>query len=51
MTAHTSVHDDHHRHEQRLFRLNWPSFWLLGGILAGILALIGLVFFGLVTGL
>jgi hypothetical protein len=26
-----------------LFRLDWPQFWLLSGILGGILALVGVV--------
>ena len=28
-----------------LVRLGWPHFWLLSGILGGMLALVGLVFF------
>ena len=29
----------------RLVQLGWPHFWLLGSILAGMLALVALVFF------
>ena len=45
MTAHTSVHEEEHRRVSSgwVFQLGWPSFWLLGGILAGMLALVGLV--------
>jgi hypothetical protein len=48
MAAHTLVHEEEPRHVSRgrLFQLGWPSFWLLGSILAGMLALVGLLFFG-----
>lgn len=50
MTAHTLVHEEEPRRVSRgrLFQLGWHSFWLLGGILVGMLALVGLVFFGLI---
>jgi hypothetical protein len=50
MTAHTLVHEEESRRSPRsqVFQLGWPAFWLLGGILAGMLALVGLVFFGLI---
>lgn len=50
MTTHTLVHEGESRRVSRgrLFQLGWPSFWLVGGILAGMLALIGFVFFGLI---
>ncbi len=51
MTAHASTHEDVHRRVPRFFQLNWPSFWLLGATVAGILALIGFVLFGLAFGL
>jgi hypothetical protein len=53
MTTHTLVHEEERRPAPKgqLFNLGWPSFWLLGGILAGILALVGLLFLGLVRGL
>ena len=46
MTAHALVHEEEPRRatKSRLFELGWPSFWLLGGILAGMLALVGMVF-------
>lgn len=49
MTAHTLVHEEEPRRVSRgqMFQLGWPSFWLLGGILAGMLALVGLVLFGM----
>ncbi len=51
MTAHTSTQEEVHRPVDRLFQLNWSSFWLLGAILAGIFGLIGFLLFGLVFGL
>ena len=50
MTARTLVHKEEPRRVSggRVFQLGWPSFWLLGGILAGMLALVGLVLFGMV---
>lgn len=50
MTAHTLVHEEEPRRGSRgqVFQLGWPSFWLLGGILAGMLALVGLLLFGMV---
>lgn len=44
MPAHTSVDAETHRHVHKLFELGLPSFWLLGSILAVLLALIGFVF-------
>jgi hypothetical protein len=46
MTAHTLVHERARRRKggRSLFQLGWPQFWLLGGILAGILGLVALVF-------
>ena len=48
MTSHTLVHERARRRTSRngLFRLGWPHFWLLSGILAGILGLVALVFLG-----
>ena len=47
MTAHTLTHDARRRTESRggLVQLGWPHFWLLAGILAGMLGLVALVFF------
>lgn len=50
MTAHTSVHEEHAHRVHRLFQLGWPSFWLLGVILAGMLALVAMVFLGFISG-
>ena len=50
MTAHASTQEDVHRPVAQLFQLNWPSFWLLGTILAGILALVSFLLFGLAFG-
>ena len=47
MTAHLLSHDEEHRSplhpafSHGLFRLGWAEFWLLGAILAGLLALAG----------
>lgn len=43
MTAHTSVHDEPRRPSQKLLELGLPSFWLLAGILAVLLSLVGFV--------
>ena len=45
MSAHTLTHE-HHRRVRRMgrFELGWPQFWLLSGILAGMLALVAFVF-------
>jgi hypothetical protein len=50
MSAHTLAHEEETRRapKSQLFQLGWPSFWLVGGILAGMLALVGLVFFGMI---
>lgn len=47
MTAHTLTHDARRRIASRsgLVQLGWPHFWLLAGILAGMLGLVALVFF------
>ncbi len=47
MTAHTLVDERARRRTARngLSQLGWPHFWLLSGILAGILALVAMVFF------
>jgi hypothetical protein len=44
MTTHTSVPGEFHRTASHLFELGWPSFWLLTGILGGILGLVALLF-------
>lgn len=46
MTAHTLVHEERRRRvfQGQLFQLGWLYFWLLSGILAGILGLVALVF-------
>ncbi len=51
MTAHTLVHERARRRTSRngLSRLGWPHFWLLSGILAGILGLVALVFLAYLT--
>lgn len=47
MHAHTVVHEESRRRTAKAarFELGWPQFWLLSGILAGILGLVTLVFF------
>ena len=50
MTAHTSVHEERGHRVPGLFQLGWPSFWLLGVILAGMLALVAMVFLGVISG-
>jgi hypothetical protein len=47
MTAHGLVHLEEGRRvvRSRLIRLGWSDFWLVGGILAGLIALVLLVFF------
>ena len=49
MTAHTLVHEEEGRRVSRgpLIQLGWPAFWLLGGILAGLVALAFLLLFGI----
>ena len=47
MTAHPVVHQGEPspvRRASKLFQLNWADFWLLIGILGGMLALVALVF-------
>lgn len=46
MSAPTLVHEERRRRvvARQLFQLGWPYFWLLSGILAGILGLVALVF-------
>ena len=46
MSAHTLIRDEHRRTRRMArFELGWPQFWLLSGILAGMLALVTFVFF------
>ena len=51
MTAHSLTHQEAGNSPVRrvgrngLLRLGWPHFWLLAGILGGMLALVALVFF------
>ena len=51
MTAHSLTHEEARKSRTRpadrneLLRLGWPQFWLLAGILGGMLALVTLVFF------
>jgi len=49
VTSHTLVHDEARRMPARrpsaLVQLGWPQFWLLTGILGGMLALVALVGF------
>ncbi len=47
MHAHTLAHEESRRRTatRARFELGWPQFWLLSGILAGILGLVALVFF------
>lgn len=47
MTAHLLAHHEERRHRQGgdgLIQLRWSDFWLLAGILGGMLALVALVF-------
>ena len=46
MTAHLLVDVEKRasRRGDRLFRLDWPEFWLFASILGGILALVGVIF-------
>ena len=46
MTAHTLVHERRRRRvaSTSLFELGWPQFWLLSGVLGGILGIVALVF-------
>lgn len=48
MTAHTLAHERARRRTsgKALFQLGWAQFWLLAGILAGILGLVALVLLG-----
>lgn len=45
MTAHSLTHHDLRRRTSGtgLVQLGWPHFWLLAGILAGMLGLVALV--------
>jgi hypothetical protein len=51
MTAHSLIHQEAGKPPVRrvgrngLVRLEWPQFWLLAGILGGMLALVALVYF------
>lgn len=47
MASHVLLRDNGrpHRGQTRLIRLGWRDFWLLGGILAGMLALVLMIFF------
>jgi hypothetical protein len=47
MAAHTLVHEERRRRTvmPARFELGWPQFWLLAGILGGILAVVVLVLF------
>ena len=50
MTAHTLIRDEARRNPVRrprrdgLLQLGWLHFWMLAGILGGILALVAMVF-------
>jgi hypothetical protein len=49
MTAHSLSHKEwsrpaHRRLRNGLLQLGWPQFWLLIGILSGMLGLVALVF-------
>jgi hypothetical protein len=46
MSAQLLVHPDKRRVRRRddLFRLDWREYWLLIGILGGLLALVGVIF-------
>jgi hypothetical protein len=46
MTAHLLVHPERRRipHANDRFRLGWREYWLLVGILGGLLALAGVIF-------
>jgi hypothetical protein len=51
VTSHTLIHDEARRPRAGrnsravLVQLGWPQFWLLAGILGGMLALVALVGF------
>ena len=51
MAAHSLIHQEAQKPPVRfvkkngLIGLGWPHFWLLAGILGGMLALVALVFF------
>lgn len=47
MTSHSLIREAEGRRVSagRLHQLGWPHFWLLSGILAGMVALVILVFF------
>jgi hypothetical protein len=47
MASHAPTHNGSRRHggPNGLVRLGWTHFWLLGGILGGMLALVLLVFY------
>ena len=51
MTAHGLTHEEARRTPVRratksgLLQLGWPHYWMLAGILGGMLALVALVFF------
>jgi hypothetical protein len=57
MTAHSLTQGGGRRSPARsarrsgLLQLGWPHFWLLTGILAGMLALVALVFFARLSSL
>jgi len=56
VTAHSLIHGRGRRSPARsarngLLRLGWPHFWLLTGILGGMLALVALVFFARLSAL
>ena len=50
MASHGLVHEEARRPRMRppsphgLVKLGWPQFWLLGGILGGMMGLVALVF-------
>ena len=43
MPTHTSIPGQFNRTTNRFFQLGWPSFWLLAGIIAGLLGLAALL--------
>jgi hypothetical protein len=51
MTTHSLTHEEARKPPARrvvrngLLQLGWPHFWLLAGILGGMIALVTLVFF------
>jgi hypothetical protein len=51
MTAHGLTHEEARRTPVRrvkrngILQLGWPHYWMLAGILGGMLALVALVFF------